>query len=144
MNRYLFIVIGFLVVLALAASQTPKVEVPRLSTELDDFGARPGTFHFVTNEQSLSNAANLQKAFAALDSLDAATEKLDPRVRTRMSSDLNQLRQLVNDVHAQSIGNAGKTAGEVEERLNAAKGKFMCGACHGHGMGMMRHGRPME
>lgn len=141
MNRCVVIAIGCLAVLALASSQTPKVEVPKLPTELDEFGARPGTFHFVTNQQSMVKMADMQKAFAALDSLDATMEKLDPRTRTQMSSEVKQLREFVNGVHAQSTANAGKTAGEVEERLNAAKGKFMCGACHGHGMGMMRGGR---
>ena len=141
MERCVIITVVCLAVLALASSQTSKIIVPKLSTELDEFGARPGTFHFVTNEQTMVNMAEMQRAFAALDSIDANMGNLDPKIRTKLSTDVGQVREFVNSVNRQSTGNAGKTAGEVEEHLNAAKGKFMCGACHGHGMGMMRHGR---
>jgi hypothetical protein len=137
------IMIGCLFLLTLAASQTPKVEVPVLPTERDQFGGRPGTFHFITNEQTMASLAELQKAFAALDSLDRQLAMLDPAVRNKLSPDLAQLRAFTTGVHDRGSGNAGKTAGEVEQRLNASKGKFMCGACHGHGMGMMMHGRGM-
>lgn len=134
----------FVVFLAIAASQTPKVEVQKLPTQVDEFGGRPGTFHFVTNEQTMANMAELQKTFAALESLDAALAKLDPATRSKLSPDVQQLRAFANGVHRQASGSAGKTAGEVEQRLNDSKGKFMCGACHGHGMGKMMHRRPMH
>lgn len=137
------IIIGCLCLLTLAASQSPTGDVPALPTERDQFGGRPGTFHFVTNEQTMANMAEMQKAFAALDSLDQQVALLDPATRNKLSTELAQLRAFTTGVHNQSGGKAGKTAGEVEERLNASKGKFMCGACHGHGMGMMMHGRDM-
>lgn len=140
-RRALLILLSIFVVLTVAVSQTHKVEIPKLSTEPDEFGARPGTFHFVTNEQTMANMAELQKTYAALESLEVTASKLDPAARLKMASDLKQLRAFVDQVHAQSQGNAGKMAGEVEERLNAAKGKAHCGACHGHGMGRMMHGR---
>jgi hypothetical protein len=124
-----------LVLLAFAANpQSPKVEVPTLLTDRDQFGGRPGTFHFVTNEQTMSDAATLKQAFAALDRLDASVATLDKNTRVNLSADLQVLRQFTTDVHSRRSGSAGKTAGQIEVRLNEAKGKFMCGACHGHGM----------
>lgn len=130
-----------LVFLAFAANpQSPKVEVPTLPTAKDQFGGRPGTFHFVTNEQTMADAASLKQAFAALDHLDAALASLDKKTRDNLAPDVQALRQFATDVHASRSTSAGKTAAETEVRLNEAKGKFMCGACHGHGM---MHGRGM-
>ncbi len=125
----------FVVLLAFAATaQSPKIDVPTLPTEKDQFGGRPGTFHFVTNEQTMADAASLKQAFAALDHLDSSLESLDRKTRDSLAPDLQTLRQFATDVHARRSNSAGKTAAEIEVRLNEAKGKFMCGACHGHGM----------
>lgn len=139
--KRLFVVVlmGCLSLIAIAGSRTPVVEVPKLSTQVNEFGGRPGTFHFVTNEQTMTNAAELKKAFAALDALDAKLEKMKVADRDQLSGDVGQLRTFAMQVHEQSNQSAGKSAAEVESRLNEAKGKFMCGACHGHGMGMMMH-----
>jgi len=128
--------------LATATPQSPKIEVPQLPTEVNQFGGRPGTFHFVTNEQTMANATELQKAFASLDALEREVSRISPAVRTRLQPQVEQLRAFALAVHAQNGTSAGETAAEVEERLNAAKGEFMCGACHGHGMmhGRMGHG----
>lgn len=129
-------------VVLLVAGQTPSsIDVPKLSTELDRFGARPGTFHFVTNEQTMSDAKDLKDAVAALDRLDGATAKLDPRVRLTLQPDLRVVRDFALNVHSRRIGSAGPKAAEVESRLDDAKGNYMCGACHGHSM---MHGRPMQ
>ncbi len=124
-----------LVLLAFAANpQSPKFDVPTLPTEKDQFGGRPGTFHFVTNEQAMADAASLKQAFAALDHLDASLAAFDSKTRDSLAPDLQTLRQFATDVHARRSTSAGKTAAEIEARLNGAKGKFMCGACHGHAM----------
>ena len=133
-----------LVLLAFAASpQSPKIDVPTLPTDKDQFGGRPGTFHFVTNEQTMADATSLKQAFAALDHLDASLAALDTKTRDTLAPDLQTLRQFATDVHARRSTSAGKTAAEIEARLDQAKGKFMCGACHGHGMmhGNMGMGR---
>lgn len=137
-----FVLIILLLFFVLPATpQSPKIEVPTLPTERDQFGGRPGSFHFITNEQTMANLAELQKTYAALDALEREVAGLKPAVREKLSPQLAQLRAFANGVHAQGLANAGPTAGEVEERLNASKGKFMCGACHGHGMhGRMGHG----
>lgn len=117
-----------------APKQSPKIDVSTLPTERDQFGGRPGSFHFVTNEQSMADAAQLQRAFAALDRMDAGVAKLDPAKREQFSKDLETLRGFALSAHMQRTSTAGESASEVEDRLNQAKGKFMCGACHGHGM----------
>ena len=125
-----------------APQQSPKIDVPTLPTARDQFGGRPGSFHFVTNEQSMADAAQLQRAFAALDRLDAGVTRLDPAQREQFSMDLATLRSFALSAHMQRTTSAGETASEVEEHLDKAKGKFMCGACHGHGM--MRGGMQMR
>ncbi len=123
-----------------APQQSPKVDVPNLPTEKNQFGGRPGSFHFVTNEQTMADATQLQEAFAALDRLDSNIARLDPKVRDQYSKDMKTLRGFALAVHKQRSASAGTTASEVEQRLNEAKGTSMCGACHGHGM---MHGRGM-
>lgn len=124
-----------LVLLAFAASpQSPKIDVPTLPTEKDQFGGRPGTFHFVTNEQTMADATSLKQAFVALDHLDASLAALDSKTRDSLAPNVQALRQFATDVHTRRSTTAGKTAADIEARLNEAKGKFMCGACHGHGM----------
>ena len=129
----------FIAVLASAVlQQSPKVDVPVLPTERDQFGGRPGAFHFVTNEQAMADAAQLQQAFAALDRL----EQSRALTGSAAQADLKTLRGFLLAVHAQQTATAGETAKVVEQHLNAAKGKFMCGACHGHGMMRGRGGMP--
>lgn len=130
-----------LVLLAFAANPaSPNVQVPTLPTERDQFGGRPGTFHFETNEQTMADATSLKQAFAALDHLDVTLASLDKKTRDSVAPDVQVLRQFATDIHARRSASAGKTAAETEARLNQAKGKFMCGACHGHGM---MHGKGM-
>ena len=117
-----------------APQQSPKIDVPTLPTERDQFGGRPGSFHFVTNEQAMADAVQLQLVFAALDRIDARISKLDPAMRDEFSSDMETLRGFALSCHMQRRTAAGATASDVEDRLNEAKGKFMCGACHGRGM----------
>lgn len=121
-----------------AGQDSVKVQVPVLPTERDQFGGRPGTFHFVTNEQTMTDAAELQKAFAALDAIEKQLGTSDKPTRDRLAPEVKTLRAVLSGVHAQRNQTAGDTAKGVEERLNASKGKFMCGACHG--MGMMHRG----
>lgn len=125
---FLIALIGFA-----APQQSPKIEVPQLPTERDQFGGRPGTFHFVTNEQTMADAEEMREAFAALDRLDTNIAALPPKDRDRLASDAKLLRNFAMNVHNGRQATAGKTASEIEARLNAAKGKFMCGACHGPG-----------
>ena len=138
-------VLLFATVVAGSPQQSPKIEVPVLPTEVNQFGGRPGTFHFVTNEQAMADAAQLKAAFAALDRLDAATAKLAPATQERFAGDLKTIRALALTVNERRTGTAGKTAAEVEQVLNESKGNFRCGACHGpgmmHGGGMGMHGR---
>ena len=146
--RTFAVVATFLIAVLLAfplnQASSPVVEVPKLSTALDDFGARPGTFHFVTNEQAMSDATELKQALTALDNLDSAVAALDKAARDRISPDLQVVRQFAVSVHQRRTNSAGTSAAEVEQRLNEAKGKFMCGACHGHGaMHKMMHGSGM-
>lgn len=117
-----------------ASTPSPKIDVPSLPTERNQFGGRPGTFHFVTNEQTMADARALQQAFAALDRLDHRLGTLKPSVRNDFDNDLATLRSFAQQVYAKNTGNAGETAAMVEQRLNGAKGNRMCGACHGHGM----------
>jgi hypothetical protein len=120
---------------ALAASpSSPTIEVPILPTEKNEFGGRPGTFHFTTNEQTMADARALKLAFAALDSLDNRLSSLEPSRRAEFEKDLATLRSFAEQVHSGSKGTAGETAAKVEQRLNDSKGNRMCGACHGHGM----------
>lgn len=123
-----------------AGQDSVKVSVPVLPTERDQFGGRPGSFHFVTNEQTMADAVELQKAFAALDSIDKKLASSTPSNREQLAPELQMLRSFVSGVHSRTGQSAGDTARQIEERLNASKGKFMCGACHGHGMGMMHGG----
>lgn len=130
-----------IVFLALAATQqSQKIEIPVLPTERDQFGGRPGTFHFVTNEQAMADAAQLQKAAAAVDGIEKKLATLDSATREQFNPELVTLKTFLMDVNANRSRTAGESAGAIEQRLNAAKGKFMCGACHGHGMGMMHGG----
>jgi hypothetical protein len=117
-----------------ADSRSPQIDVPKLSTELDRFGARPGTFHFVTNEQTMADAAELKQVFAALDRIDQSVASLDKATRERLLPDLQTVRTFANNVNAHRTSSAGPTAAQAEQRLNDAKGNYMCGACHGHGM----------
>ena len=137
------LVLSVAVLLFAAAQQTPKPEIPVLPTERDQFGGRPGTFHFVTNEQTMADAAELQKAVAALELLDKKLAGADRSTQERLSPELQTLKAFVVGVQSKQSRSAGDTAKQIEDRLTAAKGKFMCGACHGHGMGMM-HGRGMR
>lgn len=121
-----------------AGQDSVKVQVPVLPTERDQFGGRPGSFHFVTNEHTMTDAAELQKAFAALDSIDKQLATSDKTTSDRLAPELKALRSFVTRVNDRRNQTAGDTAKGVEERLNASKGKFMCGACHG--MGMMHRG----
>jgi hypothetical protein len=128
-------------ILVVAAGQEPvKIQVPVLPTERDQFGGRPGSFHFVTNEQTMADAAELQNAFSALDRIDKRLASADKSTLESIAPELKTVRSFVSRVNARRNQTAGDTAKEVEERLNASKGKFMCGACHGHGMGMMHRG----
>ncbi len=88
----------------------------------------------------MADAEALKKAFESLDSLEKQAAQLEPKSREGMLAEVRMLRTFASGVHARSTGSAGESAAEVEQRLNAAKGKFMCGACHGHGMGMMHRG----
>ena len=129
------------VLLTFAATQQPvKINVPVLPTERDEFGGRPGTFHFVTNEQTMAEAADLQKAVSAVAAIEEKMAALTPSERERFAPELNTLKTFVAQVDSSRNSSAGKTAAEIEQRLNASKGKFMCGACHGQGMGMMHRG----
>jgi len=129
--------------LAWAATQEiAKFEVPVLPTERDEFGGRPGSFHFVTNEQKMADAAELKKAIEALGRIETAAHSMSKTERDRFAADVAMVKQFATNVHARRHGSAGTTAKEIEERLNASKGKFMCGACHGHGMMRGMHGMP--
>jgi hypothetical protein len=138
-------VLFFAGLVAGSPQQSPKIDVPVLPTEVNQFGGRPGTFHFVTNEQTMADAAQLKAAFAALDRMDAATAELAPVTRERFTADLKIVRAMALTVNERRTGSAGKTAAEVEQILNESKGNFRCGACHGHGMmhggGMGMQGR---
>jgi hypothetical protein len=126
-----------------ASPPSPRIEVPVLPTEKNEFGGRPGTFHFVTNEQTMADARALKQAFAALDRLDDRVSGVETSGRAEFEKDLAILRSFAEQVHSRSDGTAGATAAKVEQRLNDSKGNRMCGACHGHGMmhsGGMRHG----
>lgn len=129
--------------LAWAATQEiAKFEVPVLPTERDEFGGRPGTFHFVTNEQKMADAAELKKAMEALGRIETAAQSMSKTERERFATDVAMVKQFATNVHLRRHGSAGTTAKEIEERLNASKGKFMCGACHGHGMMRGMHRMP--
>lgn len=123
-----------LIAFADGPQQPPKSDTQLLDTHPDPFGARPGSFHFLTNEQSNADAAQLKLALAALERLESSATKLDPRTRDQFTSDLKTLRALATSFQERRTAPAGETAAQVEQRLNAAKGQFMCGACHGHGM----------
>ncbi len=123
-----------LIAFADGPQQVQKAEAQVLDTHPDQFGARPGSFHFVTNEQSNVDAAQLKQAVAALDRLESSAAKLDPRMREQFVADLKTLRAVTDAFQERRTKPAGDTAAQVEQRLNAAKGQFMCGACHGHGM----------
>lgn len=129
------------VVFAVAQANKPvSVDVPVLPTEKDQFGGRPGSFHFETNEQTMANAADLKRAFEALDRLDVLANGKGDVDRAKLAQDLLLVRAFATNVHLARTSSAGESAKEVEARLTGAKGKFMCGACHGSGMmhGMMR------
>lgn len=133
MRRYLPVFLIMAVVIAVAQSNAPtKVEIPALSTERDQFGARPGTFHFVTNEQAIADAVEMKRAFEALDRLEAATTGKSESAK--MAEDLRVVRAFATNVQRERTSSAGDSAKAIEARLNAAKGNFMCGACHGPGM----------
>jgi hypothetical protein len=123
-----------------ASQQNATIDVPVLPTDRDQFGGRPGTFHFVTNEQTMANGAEDRKALAAVEAIDKRLNALSVAERDRLAPELTTIRNYVLAVDARRKTPAGKTAEEIEQRLNASKGKFMCGACHGHGMGMMHGG----
>jgi len=121
--------------LATAAPQTPSsIDVPVLPTEKDEFGGRPGSFHFVTNEQKMVDAAEMKRAMEALERLDARIATMKGSERATMSEDVKAVREFARNVHVRRTTSAGESAEAIEKRLNAAKGKFMCGACHGPGM----------
>jgi hypothetical protein len=146
MRRTLGILLAaaFLATLAFTLSdEKPVVTVPNLPIERNQFGGRPGTFHFVTNEQTMADARALQEAFASVDRLEANLAGVKEKDRAPLSADVRTLRAFLLELHRQRAASAGATAQEVELRLNAAKGNFMCGGCHGHAMmhGGMRGGR---
>lgn len=129
--------------LAWAATQEiAQFEVPVLPTERDEFGGRPGTFHFVTNEQKMADAAELKKAMEALGRIETAAQSMSKTERERFATDVAMVKQFATNVHSRRHGSAGTTAKEIEERLNAFKGKLMCGACHGRGMMRGMHRMP--
>ncbi|HWR16326.1 MAG TPA: hypothetical protein VN577_15970 [Terriglobales bacterium] len=138
--RASIVIIALLAIVFAADQKQPSFDVPVLSTEVNQFGGRPGSFHFVTNEQTMADARELKDAMAALDRLDAETSKLDFFSRQALEPDLRVVRKFALNVHLGRNSNAGPKAAEVEARLNEAKGNFMCGACHGHGMHQMMHG----
>lgn len=132
-----------LLALALGATavtqQKSKVEVPQLATERDETGARPGTFHFVTNEQTIADAKRLLEAYSAIERLETRAKSAKAEERKQIEADLQVLRTLADTMHERQTTSAGESAAAIEKRLNAAKGKFMCGACHGHGAMMEMH-----
>ena len=120
---------------ALASNDKPiNVAVPDLPTARDEFGARPGTFHFVPNEDAIAQAKQLQNAVGALNRLDSITGGMRTEDRRGMEEQLAILRTFAADVQRSRTTTAGDSAGRIEQRLNDAKGRYMCGACHGHGM----------
>jgi hypothetical protein len=135
-------IVIFAAALALAQTQaqpptaTPA-QAPVLPTARDQFGGRPGSFHFITNEQAMADAAELQKALAAIESLDAKLAASDHTTRDRLSPEVQAVRTYVLTLQAQQTRSAGDTARMVEANLNASKGKFMCGTCHRGDMSMM-------
>lgn len=138
-------IVIFAAVLALAQTKVPTApaqpQAPALPTQPDQFGGRPGTFHFLTNEQAMADTAELQKALAAVQSLEAELAKLDNRSRDRLSPGVQALRSYLLNLQTRQAESAGDTARQVEANLNSSKGKFMCGACHRGDMGMMHRGR---
>lgn len=135
------LVFVFAIIAVAVTQQSPKFDIPVLPTQKNEFGGRPGTFHFVTNEQTMADAAQLQQTFAALDRLETNISALDASTRARLQPELKTLRAFATSAYDRRASSAGPVASEVEQRLNDSKGRFMCGACHGHGM---MHGGSMH
>ena len=146
MKPAMFAVAVFLIVGIAVGSprQSPKIEVPSLKVELDQFGGRPGSFYFVTNEQTMSDAVQLKESFAAMDRLEAFAASTASRNQPQLQQDLKTVRSFLLSVLERRNRPAGETAAGVEQRLNDAKGQYMCGACHGHGMMGGRGRDPMH
>ncbi len=96
-------------------------------------GGRPGEFHFILKEQADHNRAEFREMETRLGRMraDVVAISADDATRQRMLNDLDQLGLFVSSMEAQLATPAGQTAGEVEQRLNYAKGQMACGVCHG-------------
>ena len=95
-------------------------------------GGRPGEFHFILKDQADHNRAqfrDMQVRLARMRS-DIATSQIDEAKRQRMLADLDEMGGFVSSMEIQFTIPAGQTAGEVEQRLNYAKGETACQVCH--------------
>jgi len=95
-------------------------------------GGRPGEFHFILKEQADYNRAEFREMHLRIENIrtDILANATNEGTRKRMLADLDGFELFVASMEAQLTLPAGQTAGEVELRLNAAKGQVNCGTCH--------------
>ncbi len=95
-------------------------------------GGRPGEFHFILKDQADHNRAefrNMQTRITRMKA-DVMASAADEGTRARMLQNLDQFSLFVSSMEAQLTVPAGQTAGDVEQRLNFAKGEAACVMCH--------------
>lgn len=95
-------------------------------------GGRPGEFHFILKDQADHNRVafrDMQGRIARMRT-DIMTASVDDATRARMLQNLDEFSLFVSSMDAQLNTSAGQTAGDVEQRLNYAKGEQACSLCH--------------
>src|SRR4051794_17905895 len=99
----------------------------------DVTAGRPGTFRFVTSEQSRADRAEVADLRVGIDRL----QRLLPTLRDTIAQ-----REIANELERWSLhaarleqrmnSSAGPTAATVEAHLNQMKGQRNCALCHGN------------
>jgi hypothetical protein len=127
MRRIILIAAVCLIALSIA----PMGPGPR-AQQRSQLGGRPGEFHFILKEQADHNRAEFRDMQLRIERMraDIAAMASNDTTRRRMLADLDTYQLFVSSMETQLSSPVGQTAGDVEQRLNSAKGQANCGTCH--------------
>ena len=98
----------------------------------NQLGGRPGEFHFILKDQADHNRAAFREMQFRIERMraDVLASSANEGTRARMISDLDNFQMFVASMETQLSTPVGQTAGDVELRLNVAKGQANCSTCH--------------
>ena len=98
----------------------------------DVTAGRPGSFHFVTNEQLRADRAEIADLRAGIDRVQRLLPSLrDPIAQREVANELERWSLHVARLEQRMNSSAGPTAATVEARLTQMKGQRNCAICHG-------------